>query len=195
MRSRRGRELAPTQILQANSAGKDRIERYYKNTALLDLGELIASWTHDRAPQALVEAHEALVMARTPEEASPYLRSSYKIIRDAANDQIRLMNGETPNSYTGSYTFRWGQATVIRIASQQMGPEGTFDSRTERFNVEDHKLARNPGNLAGSVHDDYTGYRHHLQSGSRWDTTVNQVSIEKAYRPEQLPIDVPPKDT
>lgn len=195
MRSRRGRELVPTQILQANIAGKERIERYYKNAALLDLGELIACWTHDRAPQALVEAHEALLMARTSKEISAYLRSPYKIVRDAANDQIRLLNGEPPNSYTGSYTFRWGQATVIRIASQQMGPEGTTDSRTERFNIEEHKLARNPGNLAGSVHEDYTGYRHHLQSGSRWDATVDRVSIEKTYRPEHFPIDVPLKDT
>lgn len=195
MRSRRGRELAPTQILQAKIAGKDSLERYYKNTALLDLGELIAAWTHDRAPQALVEAHNTLVQARTPEEVSPYLRSPYKIVRDAANDQIRLMNGQAPNSYTGSYTFRWGQATVLRVASQQMGPEGTFDSRSERFSIEDHKLARDPGNLAGSVHDDYTGYRHHLQSGSRWDGNVNRASIEKAYRPEQLPIDIPQEDT
>jgi len=194
MRSRRGRELSISQEFQTRMAGRDQLGRYKARSALYDLDDLIAAFTHDRVPVELVEARNAIRNADTIEELQVHLRSPYKIVRDAANDEMRLKQGLPPNSDMGSYTYRWGQITTIRVASQQMGPEGTTDSRSERFNLEDHQLARASGNLAGTVHWDYKRYRHHLQAGQRYDQVVTRASIERAERSPYMPIPVDDDD-
>lgn len=167
---------------------RDKLGRYKVRSALYDLDDLIAAFTHDRAPEELVEARNAIRSANTIQELSSYLSSPHKIVRDAANDEIRLKQGLPPNSDMGSYTYRWGLITSIRTASQQMGPEGTTDSRVERFNIEDHHLARVPGNLAGTVHWDYKRYRHHLQAGQKLDQVVTRASPERAERSPYMPL-------
>lgn len=175
-------------------AGRDQFGRYQARSALYDLDELIAAFTHDKVPTELVDARNAIRNAQTIEELQAYIKSPYKIVRDAANDEIRLKQGLPPNSNIGSYTYRWGQITTIRVASQQMGPEGTTDSRVERFNIRDHYLSRVPGNLAGTVHWDYKRYRHHLQAGQRLDQVVTRASIERAERSPYMLIPVDDND-
>lgn len=195
MKSRRGRELASSQKIQKRFAGPENVERYKTRSALCELDEFIAAFTHDRVPPHLVEARNAIYAAETIEELEYYIRSPYKVVRDAARDEARLKQGLAPIPDPGSYTFRWGQLTDTTLKSQQMGPEETFDSPVERFNVEDHKLARRPGKLAGSVHKDYTGYRHHLQARFRDEGLVDKASIETADYNPMLPVIRNPNDS
>lgn len=185
MKSRRGRELTLTRHQIFDPQRTDSINRYSVHSAINDLDEFIANYTHDKVPLELIEARDAIRKATTIGELSLFLSSPYKIVRDAANDEMRLKSGLPPNSDMKYYSYRWGALTSIRMASRQMGPQQTFDSRVESFNIKDHDLARVPGLLAGSVHDDYAGHNlnHHLHARRLKDETLKQASIERAEHP------------
>lgn len=194
MESRRGRDPTKNNV-NSTYIDQDKIGRYKSRSALHLLDQFIANYTHDRVPVDLVEARNAIKIAlkssNPKEQLHNWTSNPYKIVRDAALDEINILNGIPPNSDVGSYTYRWGMITDTRIASMLMGPEERFESRTERFEVVDHELSRKPGNLAGSVHLSYRGYKHHLQARlNDRDAVATRANGERSQKPENFPINV-----
>ena len=195
MSSRRGRDPTKNNVV-STYVDQDRIGRYKSRSALHLLDQFIANYTHDRVPLELVEARNAIRRALNSENPEDVLHNwtnhPIKIVRDAASDEINILNGIPPNSNMDSYTYKWGTITDTRIASMLMGPEERFESRVERFEVSDHNLDRKPGRLAGSVHDSYSGYKHHLQARlNDRDAVATRANIEKAQKPEKYPLNIP----
>lgn len=194
MDSRRGRD--PTQNnIDPTYIDQDKIGRYKSRSALHLLDQFIANYTHDRTPQELIEARNSIRAALNSKKPLKALHNwtthPFKIVRDAALDEINILNGIPPNSDFGSYTYRWGMITDVRLASMLMGPEERFESRAERFEVADHELSRRPGKLAGSVHSSYRGYKHHLQARlNDRDGVATRANGERAQKPENFPINV-----
>ena len=164
MKSRRGREILSSQESLSQTGEKERLLEYEANSAIPRLDEYIAAFTHDRVPQELLKSRDAIKKAKKPEDISGLLLSPYKIVKDAANDKIRILNKLPPNTKSATWFRRWGQIVDGRIAPQLMAAPGMFASRNETFNAVEHGLGRVPGNLAGSVNESYEAHTHHLQA-------------------------------
>lgn len=178
MRSRRGRELVfPSKNKpQPNS---DFLEHYYSKSAIHLLDEFIAAFTPDRVPLPLVEARDKIRTSNDIQELQGFQQSPYKIVRDAAEDKVRLLNKQPPQISSSGSDPRWGQITDGRIAPQIMAPMGHFESRHFSFDPHSHDLARTPGRLAGNVDESYLSFTHHLQARRLKDEAIVQAQSER----------------
>ena len=154
--SRRGRQIQPSSEKSAPFSSKDQQMQDSARSAKQALYDFVSHMTEDRIPPLLKQALVVLETAKTIEQFSVLLRSPYKIVIDAASDEIRILQGLPPNSY-----YSLPRAGVEPFQNKTMSLPGAtrqweLNPRDERFDLQAHGL----GQKSGTVHETYERATH-----------------------------------
>lgn len=174
MASRRGRDLQQVPEEAYNSlTPKERWNFQRATSARYLLQDYIARYTHDRVPPALLEALYIIENARTPEDLGTIQNHPWKIVRDAVQDEIRVMEGKVPNSQTGHQSQSFGTVLDSRMSNATAtGRQTDVAPKEERFDVTVHDLGKSPPR--GTVHTSYPRLSHSLTRRGDNDGVVVQ---------------------
>jgi hypothetical protein len=148
--SRRGRQIQPASEQAKPFSAKEQQMQYSARSAKQTLYDFVSHMTEDRIPQQLKEALAILETAKTIEQLSVLRYSPYKIVVDAASDEIRILQGLPPNSY-----YSRPQTTIEPFENYSMSLPGTIkqwelNPRDERFDLQAHGLGHKNGTVQGS---------------------------------------------
>lgn len=174
--SRRSREIIPnTNRNVSEMSEKARFQQQAMTSAKYILQDFLAKFTHDRIPQGLQDGLNAIQNAKTLNDLLAIQMSPYKLIRDAVQDEIRVMQGLSPNSATSvMYSGRdldLNANTMSIFCSTVRQTE--LHPVNESFRLQDHDLT----NKRGSVHETYQSFTHDLnQPIDGGDGVVKQAS-------------------
>ena len=152
---------------------KAAVQQLAANSALYVLEDYLARYPSAEAPRGMRIACDKIKKAKTIDELLGMEISPYKLVRDAVQDQIRVMQGLAPDSSTSR---RWVKPEN-QPASDGINTRNMYGSATqkqmeiepvdERFDLRAHNITHK----FGSVDSSYERFTHGL--GQRVDSTLD----------------------
>lgn len=171
--SRRGREIPPPKPdLTQSMSSKEKFKTLAAQSAKYLLQDYLAQFTDNRGPVEMKQALEIIERAKTLQDLSPLQYSPYKLVRDAAYDEMRVMQGLPPDSESCRRRAHPEVDLRSRMSVPTTARQLELEPVNERFDVHAHGLSQKQG----SVHTSYTRFSHSINHRTASDLPIRQAN-------------------